>query len=584
MPFLCLIMAVISDTLFLDLGLLVLFAAVAGLAAVRFKIPPVLALLTAGIFIGPHALGLIPESEAIALFAEIGAVLLLFTIGAEFSIAKLKQFGAKAFSIGLFKLAIVFWLSFQTSLLLGLDSVASLYLSAILAISSTALTIKILEQKGMAKREEVPYLIGALVVEDLFAIFALAFFSATSETTPSVLGWATSLLAALAILGVAYLVVLRILKRALEWLEQQESKETVLFLGFALAIGFSYLAQTVGLSTSIGAFLAGSIVASLPKGKVLEDAVSPFTLAFSSIFFLAIGLAVDLTVVVQNPLLVVLLVGAGIVFRFVATGTSLYLNGFAAEQATFGAAALLATGEFSLIIASVGAKAVPAVDLVSLTSVMVFVSTIFCSLAVSHYLTLEKWTRKIMPQALQDSGHHVAADASILMASLGQLPQAMQARVREAKWVVAGISVVLAVAVMALWKFGSQSVAVVGLSVPVSSVVLFVAAMILAPFVGMVLRDLSAILSYANHHSHRKSRPLNWLVLLGLVLVILFGPFFGPLTGAGFSRIDLLLVAVALATLWYLTHQRTDKKPPAMLFTDARWGPRESGRKRKKRE
>lgn len=577
-------MAVVTDSIFLELGLLVLFAAVAGLVAVRFKIPPVLALLSAGILIGPHALKFIPESEAIALFAEIGAVLLLFTIGAEFSLAKLKAFGAKAFSIGLFKLAVVFWLSFQTSLLLGLDGIASLYLSAILAISSTALTIKILEQKGLADREEVPYLVGALVVEDLFAIFALAFFSATSGTTPSLLGWAASLLAALAILGVAYLVVLRVLKRATEWLESGESKEAVLFLGFALAIGFSYLAKSVGLSTSIGAFLAGSIVASLPKGKVLEDAVTPFTLAFSSIFFLAIGLAVDLSVVFQNPFLAAVLVLAGVLFRFVATGTSLYLNGFGADKSTFGAAALLATGEFSLIIASEGAKAVPAVDLVSLTSVMVFVSTIVCSLAVSRYRDLEKVARKVMPQALQDSGHHVAADAAVLMSGLRQLPLAMQARVRKAKWVVAAISVVLALAAAVLWKYGSQTLNIVGLSVPVFNAVLFVTATVLAPFLGVVLRDLAAILAYANQHKSRGTRPLNWLVLLALVLLILFGPFFGPLTGAGFSRIDLILLAVAFATLWYLTHQRSVRaKAPAVLFKDARWSSKDAAKKRRRK-
>jgi len=574
-------MAVISDTIFLDLGLLVLFAAVAGLIAVRLRIPPVLALLAAGVLIGPHALRLIPESEAIALFAEIGAVLLLFTIGAEFSISKLKQFGAKAFSIGLFKLAIVFWLSFQASLLLGLDGLASLYVSAILAISSTALTIKVLQQQGMASRAEVPFLIGALVIEDLFAIFALAFFSATSGTTPSLLGWAASLAAALALLGVAYLVVLRALGRAMEWLDQPETKETVLFLGFTLAIGFSYLAKVVGLSTSIGAFLAGSIVASLPKGKVLEEAVSPFTLAFSSIFFLAIGLAVDVAVISQNPMLVVALVALGIVFRFVATGVSLYLNGFAAGPSTFGAAALLATGEFSLIIANEGAKAVPGVDLVSLTSVMVFVSTIACSLAVAHYGKLEKWARKVMPRALQDSGHHVAADANVLMESLRQMPAAMQLRLKEAKWVAAAISVVLIAAAVLIGRFGNQTVPVGGLYVPVFNLVLFVTAMILAPFLGVVLRDLAAILSYTNQHSHRKTRPVNWLVLLALVLAILFGPFFGPLTGAGLSRIDVLLLAVALATLWYLTHQRTSRKAPAVLFKDARWQGG-SGRKRAK--
>src|SRR3989338_8793883 len=97
---------------FIDVGLLVFFAALSGLLAVRFSIPPVLALLTTGAIIGPHALALISENDIVALFAEIGAVLLLFTIGAEFSISKLKQFGAKALGIGLVKLSIVFAISF----------------------------------------------------------------------------------------------------------------------------------------------------------------------------------------------------------------------------------------------------------------------------------------------------------------------------------------------------------------------------------------------------------------------------------------------------------------------------------------
>ncbi|MDP2717579.1 MAG: cation:proton antiporter, partial [Candidatus Micrarchaeota archaeon] len=183
---------------FLDIGILVFFGAVASILAVRLRIPPVLALLAAGVAIGPHALGFISNTDSVALSAEIGAVLLLFTIGAEFSVAKLRSFGLKAFSIGFIKLAIVFWLSHQTAILFGLDGSAALYMAAILAITSTALTLKILEQQGLAKRAEVPYLLASLVIEDLFAIFALVFFSASSQAEASPLGLLTSLFAALA--------------------------------------------------------------------------------------------------------------------------------------------------------------------------------------------------------------------------------------------------------------------------------------------------------------------------------------------------------------------------------------------------
>ncbi|MBI2444898.1 cation:proton antiporter [Candidatus Micrarchaeota archaeon] len=545
---------------FVDIGLLVFFAALSGLLAVRFKIPPVLALLTTGAVIGPHALRLISENDIVALFAEIGAVLLLFTIGAEFSLSKLKQFGAKAFSIGLFKLAIVFFLAFQLAQVLGLDRISALYMAAILAITSTALTIKILEQQGLAHRREVPMLVAALVIEDIFAIFALAYFSAAQKADLSTLGLATSILAAMAALGIAYFVVLNGLNRMLSWLTDRRTEETMLFLGFALAIGFSFLAQAVGLSTSVGAFLAGSLVASLPKGKALEDALSPFTLALSSIFFLAIGLAVDWNTIAQNGLLLVAFVAAGIVFKLVGTGVSTYLNGFDSKSAAFAAVAMVPTGEFSLVIANEAAKAGSPYDLIGLTSTLVFGSTVFASLYVQRSHEIHAFSTKVVPLKMQHSARQSAAQMEAIFRALSHMPAAMRQHVERAKANVGGAALCLGTAVMALvlvgrreWQFGS-------LAIPVSAVVVVSASLLLAPSLRRVAAETRTVLDYVRQAVRQQADAGRWLGLIALALAALLIPFVLAVFGNAHSWLNVVSIIVALALLAYALKKRDPRQ------------------------
>src|SRR3989344_3367097 len=137
-------------TVLVEVGLLLLLASLGGIIANRLRIPPVLGLLFMGAVIGPHALGFVAQTETVDFFAEIGAVLLLFAIGVEFSASKLSK--------------------------LGLSRGNALFMGTILAITSPALMIKVVEQKNYFKREEVPLLIATLVIEDLFAVFALTVF------------------------------------------------------------------------------------------------------------------------------------------------------------------------------------------------------------------------------------------------------------------------------------------------------------------------------------------------------------------------------------------------------------------------
>ncbi len=546
---------------FVDVGLLVFFAALSGLLAVRFSIPPVLALLTTGAIIGPHALGLISENDIVVLFAEIGAVLLLFTIGAEFSIAKLKAFGAKALSIGLVKLSIVFALSFQLSQLMGLDSLTSLYMAAILAITSTALTIKILEQKGLAHRQEVPLLVAALVIEDIFAIFALAYFSAANNAQLSTLGLVTSILVALATLSVAYFVVLAGLNRMLSWLTDRRTQETMLFLGFALAIGFSYLAQAVGLSTSVGAFLAGSLVASLPKGKVLEEALSPFTLALSSIFFLAIGLAVNMNTLFSNALLVVVFIVAGIAFKLAATGISTYLNGFDSKSAAFAAVAMVPTGEFSLVIAGEAAKAGSPVDLIGLTSTLVFVSTVFATLFIQRHSEVQSVAARWMPMRLQQTGRQAAMQLQAISGAFGHMPHAVKEQVKRAKDAVAWTSVVLAVALIALVWVGSRQLRLEGIVLPASLVVVALGALLAAPFLRQFGAQAKAVFDYVSQAVRREANAAQWLGFLALAVALLLVPFVFPVFGSDHWALNVVLAAGVLVAIAYFWNLRAPRPP-----------------------
>ncbi|MFH1199731.1 MAG: cation:proton antiporter, partial [Candidatus Micrarchaeota archaeon] len=302
--------------LLLTTGVLVIFATLAGLIANRLRMPPVLGLLAVGAVIGPNVLGWVEQNSVVVSFADIGAILLLFTIGFEFSLSKLFAFGKRSFFIALVKLAIIFFLTFELSSLAGLDATSSAAIAAIIAITSTALMIKIIEQRGLKDREEIPLLLGTLVIEDVFAVFALTMISSLGVSSIGPIAVFGKIVWAIALLSSAYFVLFLALNKVFDWITTYQAKETMIFLALSIGIGLSYLAQYLGLTPSIGAFLAGSLVASMPRAKILEESIIPFSLAFSSIFFVSIGMLINLHSVWANIWLVALLCIANIVFKF----------------------------------------------------------------------------------------------------------------------------------------------------------------------------------------------------------------------------------------------------------------------------
>lgn len=370
----------------ISLGVLFFCAIIGGLIAARFKQPAVFGLLLVGAIIGPSSLNLVQDSKMIGMMADFGAILMLFIIGLEFDMSKLMKLGARSILIGLLKFAIVLFFGYETTLFLGFSSKVALFVGVILSFSSTIVVIKVLEQKEMFSRREVPLLIAVLIIEDILAVFVLTFFSGVKDSSKGFLSLFEHIFFAIAILVLAYFVVMRILKYVVNTLLKNDSDESVLtFLSLGLGALFSYFASWLGLTPSAGAFLAGSLVASLPNAKDYGRAIHPYALIFTSVFFIAMGTFVDFKSIHDNIPLIGALLLTIFISRFIAVGFLTYLvANFKNEQPVFSSLAMISVGEFSLLVAKESEKFGLGIDLVTITASIIFISAIIMSMSINY--------------------------------------------------------------------------------------------------------------------------------------------------------------------------------------------------------
>jgi Kef-type K+ transport system membrane component KefB len=395
----------------ITLGVLFFFAILGGIIAKRVKQPTVLGLLLVGAVIGPNALGIVNNAHWIELIIEIGAVLLLFVVGLEFDLPKLMKLGFKAFAIATLKVGIAFFLGFQIALFLGLGSGVAIFCGAILSFSSTVVIVKVLEQKKMYNREETPLLLTVLIFEDIIAVMALIFFSSMkSAGSTSILAMVEHVVIALTTLIIAYLVMLRVAKYIFTWLMKNSSEDITTFLALGFCAGFSALAYGLGLSPSAGAFIAGSIIASMPQAKNFEHAISPYVLIFSSLFFIAMGTLVNFGSILPNIVLIVVLIIAVVISRFIAIGLVSYVfAGFRGDQAFFSSLAMLSVGEFALLVAKESVGFGLGVDIVTITSVLIFISAIMMSVMIASSKKMHRsWEATKQPKYLSHSVQQLA--------------------------------------------------------------------------------------------------------------------------------------------------------------------------------
>ncbi|MRR38561.1 sodium:proton exchanger, partial [bacterium] len=320
----------------------------------RLMFPSIIGFLATGILAGPYALGLIKDTHQVEQMAEIGVVLLLFTIGIEFSLKELMRIKHLVFWGGGMQVGVTILIVAALAVAFGSPLPQAAFFGFLVALSSTAILMKLLMDSGEMDTPHGKMALGILIFQDLCVVPLMLF---TPFLAGAGDGWTGILLVSAK--AVAVVVVAHFGARfAVPWIFEQVVKSrsrelfilTIIFIGF----GTAWLTAQVGLSLALGAFIAGlAISESEYSHQALGDLV-PFRDAFMSLFFISIGMLLDPMVFFRQPLLLLALIGALVAIKAMVAAGSVLLLGIPARIAIVSGLALAQIGEFSFVLAQTG--------------------------------------------------------------------------------------------------------------------------------------------------------------------------------------------------------------------------------------
>ncbi len=341
-----------------DLAVIMIVAGLVTVVFHRLKQPVVLGYIVAGVLIGPHTppFELIKDEHTIKILAELGVIFLMFSLGLEFSFRKLLRVGATALIAAVLEIVVMIWLGYQIGLWLGWNNnLDALFLGAILAISSTTIIVKALNDLKM-KHERFAHLIfGVLIVEDILGIGLIALLSGVAisgSVSGSDVFFTISKLSLFMI--IAMLVGILLVPRLLAYIARFRSNEMLLITVLGLCFGFCLLVVKLEYSMVLGAFIIGAIIAEARELHWIERLIEPVRDMFSAIFFVAVGLLLDPKILTAYAVPILIIAGAVIIGKVVSCTLGAMIAGNDGRTSLRMGMGLSQIGEFSFIIASLG--------------------------------------------------------------------------------------------------------------------------------------------------------------------------------------------------------------------------------------
>ena len=340
-----------------DLALILGAAAITTVLFRILKQPLVLGYIIAGFLVGPHFIFFptIGELEDISTWAEIGVVILLFSLGLEFSIKKLLRVGVSASISGSVEIIGMSLLGYTIGIFLGWTQMNAIFLGGIIAISSTTIIMRAFDEQGLKDKSFAGAVMGILIIEDIVAVLLMVILStiaASNQFAGSALIMAVVKL--VFFLGLWFLGGILIIPSLFRWATKWLNDETLLIISLGLCLGMVILATQFGFSAALGAFLMGSVLAETPQAETIEHQMQPVKNLFGAIFFVSVGMLIDLSVLWQYKL-PVLLITTAVVFgktMFVTIGS--LIAGQPLKQSLQAGMSMSQIGEFSFIIATLG--------------------------------------------------------------------------------------------------------------------------------------------------------------------------------------------------------------------------------------
>ncbi|MBX3332790.1 MAG: cation:proton antiporter [Nitrospira sp.] len=349
----------------------------------QFRLPSIAGFLVAGALIGPHGLNLISDIETVQVLAEIGIVLLLFTIGIEFSLKHLASLRRLLLIAAPIQVGGVIAIALAGGLLVGLPAPQAIFWGFLLSLSSTAIVLKALAASGDSDSPHGRATIGILVFQDLAVVPMILLTPILASPSDGALS------SVLFTLGKSIVVVGCIVAGAwfavpklLEHIVRSRSRELFLLTVIVMCLGIAWLTSLGGLSLALGAFIAGLVISESEYSHQAIAEVLPFRDSFNSLFFVSIGILMDWRILLEYPMVVIGLLIFVLLVKFVTGAAAVLAVSMPPRAAVMTGIALAQVGEFSFILAQVGQDD----NLLSGAPYQIFLAVSVCSMIITPFL------------------------------------------------------------------------------------------------------------------------------------------------------------------------------------------------------
>lgn len=367
-----------------DIVVLLAAALLMGTLAEHFRYSAILGYLLAGAVVGPNALGLVGSGEEVEVIAELGVALLLFTIGLEFSVPRLLQLGSVAIVGGSLQVISTMAAAAGIAVAIGLDGRAALAVGAIVALSSTACVLRVLLDRAALESMYGRYALGILLLQDVAVIPLIVMIAAlgggeSAQATGMVL--VKTLLMSLGLVAVFYVVLNYVVPRLLKIRPWLRNRDLPILLSIVVAMGAVVASHKIGISPSIGAFLAGVLLGGSPFAIQIRADISSVRTLLVTVFFASIGLLADPAWMVQQWFMVVAMVAVVVVGKLAVVAAIMSLLRTTPGIACATGLCLAQVGEFSFVLA-VSARG----SLIEESLFSLIVSTIIVTLFATPFL------------------------------------------------------------------------------------------------------------------------------------------------------------------------------------------------------
>lgn len=345
------------DYLISDLALILIVTSFVTLIFRRIKLPIVLGYIAAGFLISPnfHYLPTVVEAADIHVWANIGIVFLMFGLGLEFSFKKLATVGGSAIITAMTVMTAMVFIGTGIGTLLGWDKMDCIFLGGMLSMSSTMIILKAYEEYDLKNQKFAQLVLSTLVIEDIAGIFMLIILS-TISVSQSVSGLAmfTDIGMLLMYLVIWLILGIYLIPTFLKKASGLMNDELMLIVSLGICLGMVVIANLIGFSEALGAFVAGSILAGTVRADKIENLIKPIKDLFGAIFFVSVGMMIEPNLLIEYIVPILIITVVTILGQMVFATTGILLSGQTLEVAVKGGFSMVQIGEFSFIVATLG--------------------------------------------------------------------------------------------------------------------------------------------------------------------------------------------------------------------------------------